>query len=111
MTAPVAMHDGALGGNEEHASAQTIHGVGKSCSGRRLEVDRLADEDRATQMWPDKAQSPTHFIVDATMLFKAKDTKQRGCRRRFVEDDGCKIPKSLRPNPFLINAGFQPLFT
>ena len=55
----------------------------------RLEIDRLADEHRATHMRHDKAQPPAHLIIDQAVTLMAEDAEQRGssviCRARPLQ--------------------------
>ena len=100
----IRMNDATAGIDQKHPSADAVERVGKRGSLRCLEIDQVADEQRAAEVRHEQADAPARFIIEQPVALVAEHSEKRNTRHRLVEHRRREIGKLLWPHPLLIES-------
>ena len=83
--------------DQEHGGADAVDAVGEAVGFGCFEIDYLADEHRAAQVWNDKPHALAHLLVNPTIPRVPENTVHGGARRSLVERNIQDVHQALRP--------------
>ena len=100
----VGMDDAAAGVDENNAGAQPVQDIGKTRSLALLQIDGLADTQRAADVGHDERHALAHFVIDRPPRLVPDDTEKRAAGRRFIDHHAGDVAPAMRPRPLPIKA-------
>ena len=109
VPARIGVHDAPAPVDEEHPGTESIEGIGEARGLGGLRVNYPADQHRAAKVRGDEPGAAACLFVGKAVALVAKDYENRKARHRLVEHGAYAVNEALRPQPLLVEAGFQKL--